>query len=311
MSNILIIKHGSLGDIAQISGAIQDIKENHSKDKIFFLTTEPYVNLLKKCPYLDEILVDKRLSRLNLIYLIKLKQMLDSYNFNKAYDLQNSSRTSFYRKFIFKKVKYSSTETTLPDGTQKRDFDNEAVLERFNHQLKKSNINTRHTLFPNFSWACENIDNLKNEYNLKKYILIFPFCSINLPHKKWPYYNELINLIKKNYPNLNILIAPGPNEIKNSKNFNAQTILHNQMALTIIQLASLIKESSFVIANDTGPAHMAAHLGCKGVTLFGYHTSPEKVSIETSNFKAIVKNNLKDLTAEEVYKIISNQLNSI
>ena len=27
MSNILIIKHGSLGDIAQISGAIQDIKE--------------------------------------------------------------------------------------------------------------------------------------------------------------------------------------------------------------------------------------------------------------------------------------------
>jgi len=26
MSNILIIKHGSLGDIAQASGAIQDIK---------------------------------------------------------------------------------------------------------------------------------------------------------------------------------------------------------------------------------------------------------------------------------------------
>ena len=29
MSNILIIKHGSLGDIAQASGAIQDICENH------------------------------------------------------------------------------------------------------------------------------------------------------------------------------------------------------------------------------------------------------------------------------------------
>ena len=27
MSNILIIKHGSLGDIAQASGAIQDISE--------------------------------------------------------------------------------------------------------------------------------------------------------------------------------------------------------------------------------------------------------------------------------------------
>ena len=31
MSNILIIKHGSLGDIAQISGAIQDIKETNEK----------------------------------------------------------------------------------------------------------------------------------------------------------------------------------------------------------------------------------------------------------------------------------------
>ncbi len=30
MSNILIIKHGSLGDIAQASGAIQDIYDNNN-----------------------------------------------------------------------------------------------------------------------------------------------------------------------------------------------------------------------------------------------------------------------------------------
>ena len=32
MSNILIIKHGSLGDIAQACGAIQDISENYKED---------------------------------------------------------------------------------------------------------------------------------------------------------------------------------------------------------------------------------------------------------------------------------------
>ena len=47
MSNILIIKHGSLGDIAQISGAIQDIKENHLNDKVFILTTSPYEKLFQ------------------------------------------------------------------------------------------------------------------------------------------------------------------------------------------------------------------------------------------------------------------------
>ena len=35
MSNILIIKHGSLGDIAQASGVIQDISENHKDDDVF------------------------------------------------------------------------------------------------------------------------------------------------------------------------------------------------------------------------------------------------------------------------------------
>ena len=47
MSNILIIKHGSLGDIAQANGAIQDISENFN-DKIYLLTTKPYLELFKK-----------------------------------------------------------------------------------------------------------------------------------------------------------------------------------------------------------------------------------------------------------------------
>ena len=46
MSNILIIKHGSLGDIVQISGVLRDIRETYNNKKIFILTTVPYVELL-------------------------------------------------------------------------------------------------------------------------------------------------------------------------------------------------------------------------------------------------------------------------
>ena len=45
-----------------------------------------------------------------------------------------------------------------------------------------------------------------------------------------------------------------------------------------------------------------------GVALFGYHTTPYKVSIETENFKAIVENDLKKLSAENVFYKISKQL---
>ena len=53
MSNILIIKHGSLGDIAQASGAIQDISENYKNSKIYLMTTKPYFELFKKNPYVN------------------------------------------------------------------------------------------------------------------------------------------------------------------------------------------------------------------------------------------------------------------
>ena len=78
-----------------------------------------------------------------------------------------------------------------------------------------------------------------------------------------------------------------------------------------MELAGLINKASYVIANDTGPAHMAAHLGQRGIVLFGYHTTPKKVSIETDKFKAITVDNLKHLTAEKVYSEIKRELELI
>ena len=102
MSNILIIKHGSLGDIAQASGVIQDISENHKDDDVFILTTKPYLELFRKNPHIKEPILDRRLSRFNLFYLYSLMKSLKKYNFLKIYDLQNSNRTSFYKNILFK-----------------------------------------------------------------------------------------------------------------------------------------------------------------------------------------------------------------
>ena len=78
-----------------------------------------------------------------------------------------------------------------------------------------------------------------------------------------------------------------------------------------MELTGLILKASYVVANDTGPAHMAAHLGKRGVVLFGPHTTAKKVSIETEKFKAITVDNLSDLTAEKVYLEIKNKLELI
>ncbi|MDA7638866.1 glycosyltransferase family 9 protein [Candidatus Pelagibacter sp.] len=312
MSNILIIKHGSLGDIAQACGAIQDISENHSEDQIHLLTTKPYFQLFNKNPFVHNVILDRRLSRFNLIYLYMLMRTLKKLNIIKVYDLQNSSRTKFYKNILFSKANFntwSSSETTLPSNTLKEEFDKNPVLDRFDHQLKTSGIKTEHTMKPNFSWAVTNIDNIKQEFKLDKYIVLFPFCSAHLTHKKWPHYNELIELIKIKYgQQIKVVVAPGPSEIDDAKSINAVSILDKGKALDISQLASLIKESSFVIANDTGPAHISAHLGVKGLTLFGKHTTAYKVSIERENFKAIQVDDLEKLSAAKVFERLSSSI---
>jgi len=313
MSNILIIKHGSLGDIAQASGAIQDIFENHKEDQLYLLTTKPYFELFNKNPFIHEVILDKRLSRFNLIYLYSLMRKLKKLNLIKVYDLQNSSRTKFYKSVLSPKQnfdRWSSSETTLPTNITKEEFDKNPVLDRFEHQLKASGLKTLNTMKPDFNWSCTNIDEIKKEYTLKKYIVLFPFCSVHLEHKKWPHYNELINLIKNKYKDqLNIVVAPGPEEIKDAKQINATCVLNNDNPLNISQLATLIRDSSCVIANDTGPAHMAAHLDAKGLTLFGKHTTAFKVSIERENFKAIQVSDLNKLSANKVFEKIEEKIN--
>ncbi len=312
MSNILIIKHGSLGDIAQACGAIQDIFENHPDDQIHLLTTKPYYDLFKKNPNVSNVILDKRLSRLNLIYLYSLMKEIKKHSFSKVFDLQNSSRTSFYKRILFPnavKEKWSSSETTLPKDKSKEDFDKESVLQRFEHQLKSSGLNTSNVTNPDFSWSLTDISQTKNSYGLDRYIVLFPFCSPHLSLKKWPYYNNLIQLIKEKFENqFKIVVAPGPNEIKEASNINALCVLDNGKALNISQLSSLIKNSSFVVANDTGPAHIAAHLGSKGLALFGPHTSAYKVSIETENFKAIQVSDLSKLSAGKVFERLKSSL---
>ena len=311
MSNILIIKHGSLGDIVQISGVLRDIRENLKDKKIFILTTLPYVELLSRCPYLDGVLMDKRLPRWNIFYLLKLRKLLRKYNFSNVYDLQNSSRTSFYRKYILNDPSWCSTETILKKNESKKDFDNESVLERFKIQLENCQIKVKYSTKPDFSWGSVNVDKIVNKYFGKKFILIFPFCSPQLSHKKWPHFNELIKIIKSKHNNLEIALAPGPNEINEAKTINSISITKGNEPLSIMELAGLIQKSSYIISNDTGPAHMSAHLGKEGVVFFGHHTTAKKVSIETEKFKAISVKDLNTLTAEKVYLEIRKKLELI
>tara|TARA_B100001559_G_scaffold321007_1_gene335482 strand:- start:1079 stop:2011 length:933 start_codon:yes stop_codon:yes gene_type:complete len=310
MSNILIIKHGSLGDLIQANGAIQDIKNSFKTSKVLLLTTRAYLEFMSACPYIDGVILDKRLPRWNLFYLNDLKKLLEKYKFSHVFDLQNSKRTKFYKKYILKKPTWSSSETSLDVGEKLSEFNEDSVLSRMEKQLKKSNIIVKNTKKIDLSWGIKDISRNLKQYTNDEYILIFPFCSKKHLQKKWPYFSELIIKIKEIYKNkYPILVAPGPNEIVEAKKLKAKIVLDNNKPINLNFLISLINSAKYIISNDTGPAHICSHLNKKGLALFGNHTTAKKVNIGNNNFKTISVNLLSDLKVNEVIDKIKEELN--
>ncbi len=310
MSNILIIKHGSLGDLIQANGAIQDIKDTFKSSKVLLLTSQPYLEFMSECPYIDGVLLDKRLPRWNLLYLYNLKKLLKKYNFSHVFDLQNSKRTKFYSKFILKEPIWSSSQSTILSDEKLSDFNNQSVLERMEIQLSRSNIGIKNLKKIDLSWAFKNINRNLKQYTNDDFILLFPFCSKKHIQKKWPYFSELIIKLKETYKNkYPILIAPGPNELEEARKLNAKVVLNNNKSVNISFLISLINKAKFIVSNDTGPAHICSHLDKTGLALFGSHTPAKKVNIGSLNFKTMSVKNLSELKVQDVIEQIKKHLN--
>ena len=189
----------------------------------------------------------------------------------------------------------------------KEDFDKKSILERFKIQLSRAKIDTEFSEKPQVSWMVDNDFQISSEIK-KNYIVLFPFCSPKHHQKIWPYYDELISKFKLNFSDMDIVIAPGPGEIKAARKYNVKLCLHNNQPTNFFQLAKLLIGAKYVISNDTGPAHLAAHLGCRGLAIFGGHTTPEKVSIETGSFLSISSKNISNISIEEVFDKIDSHL---
>ena len=309
MSNILIIKHGSLGDLIQANGAIQDIKNSFTTSKVLLLTSRPYLEFMSSCPYIDGVILDKRLPRWNLFYLKDLKKLLERYEFSHVFDLQNSNRTKFYKKYLLKKPIWSSSETSLDIGEKLSDFDEDSVLTRMEKQLKKSNVLTKNTQAINLNWSIKDISRNLKQYTNGDYVLLFPFCSKKHVQKKWPYFSQLIIRIKEIYKNkYPVLVAPGPNEIDEAKKLNAKLVVDKNKPVNISFLISLINSAKYIVSNDTGPAHICSHLNKNGLALFGSHTTAKKVNIGNTNFKTLTVNNLAELKVDDVLDHIKKNL---
>ena len=174
-NTILVIKHGSFGDIIQINGCLRDIRENYEDSEIYILTTPTFRSYFERCPYVDKVIIDERKSRWNIFYLLKIRDYIKNFKFEKVFDLQNSSRTEFYRKYLSNSVEWISSRTILKPNEKKEEFDKKSILERFQIQLSRANVDVQYTQNPQVTWMID--EEFAIPSSIKKIILRFsPFA---------------------------------------------------------------------------------------------------------------------------------------
>lgn len=299
MSNILILKHGSLGDIIQSLGTMKDIALHHGC-KIDVLTIPTYTNLLTKAPWVNQVIEDPRKDKNKLRSIYNLYKKLKSTDYDIVYDLQNSNHTTIYRWLFFRDIPFISSRSIIRDQELKSTFDKKSVLDRLAHQLSCAGVNIQHCYQSPVQALMDK--RFKTHLAYKPYIFLAPFCSTKNPQKKWPHFAALLKKIKADFPDIPCLIAPGPGEILEANTLPAINILDNEKPTTFTQLISIINNASFVITNDTGPAHIAAHAQCPGIVIMGCKCSAQKIGLLTERFRAIeFDGELDKLSPNEVY----------
>ena len=93
---ILVIKHGALGDFMLSMGPFAAIRAHHERARITLLTTRPFEETARRSGYFDSIWCDSRASAWNVAAWFGLCWRLRSAGFSRVYDLQTSRRSSAY-----------------------------------------------------------------------------------------------------------------------------------------------------------------------------------------------------------------------
>jgi len=296
---ILVIKHGSLGDITFALPAMNSIRIYFKYSAITLLTESKFVKFLKKSQNFDHFLIDDRKGLWKTTIVI-LKVF--SNNYDLVIDLQNSKRTNFYN-FIFRflsKAKISGSRSNAHYRYIIPEQGTESATAGLFKQLSMLNILENKT---DYNWL--NID--LNLNNFKNFILFIPGVSKSGLHKQWKPglfaqlakhfenkgYKICVIGTKIDYPSIKPILKECKNVINKIDQSPPEVVY------------TIAKNSHLIISNDTGPGHIAA-LSNTNILWLGLNNSISKSNLlQWKNSFTILAKTMNQITVAQVIEYIN------
>ncbi len=309
--SILIIKLGAMGDVIMSEGIMRCIRLHYPRAHITLMTEPLYARFLQKCPHVNAFLPYHRAPRWRLDLMLDIKAKLLENDFDLVIDLQNSPRTRQFQAWLKRSAGISSTSryADLRYHADKRR--RLPVRDYLCEQVNLIGVDTDQGYIPDLRWAGVDTADLLTENSIEDgFILLIPGSAARHPQKRWQGYGELATeLSKRGYT---CVTAPGPDEIDLCASLPATLLLDRGRPLSFNQLIGLAEHCHLVIGNDTGPTHLMAASGTRGIALFASNHSPAWSTGIAECYEVIEKPSMDDISLSDVMAAVDRlQSNSV
>jgi len=271
MTEILIIKPSSLGDIVHALQVATSLKAQCAGLRISWVVREMFAPIVRACEAVDQVYVFERAAGAK--GFLKLTKEIRKTKFDFVFDMQGLLRTGLMtsRAFATKKVGrgdarecsgmfYDEQVALPPDGKRSHAID---ILLQFCPVLG-AKPELRGTL------KFREVDSLNLRFadgrGGSKPIVMFP--DSRRAEKCWSGFKQLTEMILREDKTRKVVWA-GSNYVHDRGAYTAEQFVNLTGNTSLVSLPALIKRADWVISNDSGPMHLAAALGVRVVGIFG------------------------------------------
>lgn len=307
MTELLIIKPSSLGDIVHALQVATSLKAQVSHLRISWVVRDIFAPIVRACEAVDQVYVFERNAGAK--GFMRLTRELRKKTFDYVFDMQGLLRTGLMtsRVLAAKKVgradaremsgMFYNEKVRLPEaGKQSHALD---ILLQFcpvlgakpelRGTLKFREVDSLHLTFADARGGGKPI---------------VMFVDSRRAEKTWGGFKQLTELIIKESKSRKVVWA-GSSYVHDKGAYPPEQFFNVTGNTSLVSLPALVKRADWVIANDSGPMHLAAALGVRVLGIFG-PTDPRLFGPYPLNAPSNVVvqapvGDLKLLSAKEVY----------
>lgn len=271
MTELLIIKPSSLGDIVHALQVATSLKAQRDDLRISWIVREIFAPIVRACEAVDQVYVFERNAGAK--GFLKLMRDVRKTKFDFVFDMQGLLRTGLMASRAHAKKKvgrsdarewsgvfYDEKVPLPPDGRRSHALD---ILLQFCPVLG-AKAELRGAL------KFREVENLNLRFTEGRGggrpILMFP--DSRRAEKCWNGFKQLTELIVRADKSRKVVWA-GSNYVHDRGAFPEAQFLNLTGNTSLMSLPSVIKRADWVISNDSGPMHLAAALGVRTLGIFG------------------------------------------